>query len=115
MNLQQMSRDIILNGGITYSLTYGNPSKGYAVCIDPDRSEVIPVSEFNNIALQNFINLNSDLLCLPDKYVGAWVHNNNVHLDVTTQNNVKYKAIGLGKECKQLAIYDLKNAKTIWL
>lgn len=115
MNLQTLSNTILLEGGISYSITYGKVTKGYAVCADPDRSQIVPVSQFNTLTLQNFVNENSDLLAEHDKMIGGWVHEENVYLDVTSHVTGRHKAVKLATLHHQLAYYDLNNNQTVWL
>ena len=115
MNLHKLSSEILTNGGATYSLAYGLITKGYIVSPYKDREQTIPVSEFGPNDVRNFVAENADLLSLPDHYLGAWIENELVYLDVTQGFSAKASAIKVGKANGQKAIFDLNNLKTIYL
>ena len=50
-----------------------------------------------------------------NEYIGLWVDNNIIYLDISKYYTTKDKAIKSGIKNKQLAIYDLKNNKSIYL
>lgn len=115
MNLQTLTDTILKEGGASYSLTYGNlaGTKGYALSIYKDREAQIPVNEFNPNELRNFVNENSDLLSNEGHFIGAWVDNGIVYLDISVKIRVQKDAIKMARANKQLAIFDLLNLKTI--
>ena len=48
-------------------------------------------------------------------YLGLWLDNEILYLDISININNLNDAMTFAKENKQLAIYDVKNAKTIYL
>lgn len=46
-------------------------------------------------------------------YIGLWVNNNKVYLDVSTSFDRKGQAMDFGKNNKQIAIFDIKENKSI--
>lgn len=48
-------------------------------------------------------------------FLGYWIHNGTIFLDLTIHTTNKKRAIELGKEFKQLAIYDIENHTEIFL
>lgn len=50
-----------------------------------------------------------------NEYIGLWVDNNNIYLDISKYYTTKDRAVKTGIKNKQLAIYDLKNDKSIYL
>lgn len=46
-------------------------------------------------------------------YIGLWVNDNKVYLDVSTSFNRKNQAMKFGKNNKQIAIFDTKDNKSI--
>lgn len=117
MNLQKLHSAILSNGGASYSLRYGDLSgrKGYAVSVHKDREITITVREFGNNDLRNFVNENSDLLAMPDYFLGAWIEDNTVYLDVSKVVPSKALATKLCKQYGQKAYFDLANMKTIYV
>src|SRR5688572_23343725 len=115
MNLQQLSEEIKKTGGISYSLTYGSLQgrKGYCVSPYKDREIQIPLGEFDWVDIQSFCSENAELLAEDNHFLGAWVDNDIVYLDVSVLMTRKADAIKKAKECNQLAIYSLTENKTI--
>lgn len=113
MNLRKLTDQILSNGGASYSLTYGNVTKGYAVSPHKNRETQIPLPQFNNTALRNFVLENSDLLANEGHFLGAWIDNNIVYLDVSIAVTSKARAAKICKDSNQLAYFDLVNFKTI--
>lgn len=117
MNLRTLTDHILKEGGVSYSLTYGNLSgrKGYTVSPYKDREEKVSDSEFSANDLQAFIASNAELLAQDNHFIGAWVDNKIVYLDVSVLVASKKKALKMAKECNQLAIYNLTENKVIML
>lgn len=115
MNYRNLTDYILKEGGCSYSTVYGHLTKGYAVSIYPDRCVRVPSSDFSDNDLRNFVIDNSDLLADTKNFVGAWVDNGNVILDVSIKTTQKVKALRLAKQNKQDAIFDLETKQTIYL
>lgn len=116
MNLRTLTETIKSEGGASYSLTYGKvQSKGYAVSPYKERELQIPLNEFDSNALQSYVLENSDLLAKEAHFLGAWIDNSIVYLDVSIQVSQKQNALKIAKQANQLAIFDLANLKSIEL
>ena len=50
-----------------------------------------------------------------NEYIGLWVDNNIIYLDISKYYTTKDRAVKTGIKNKQLAIYDIKNDKSIYL
>ena len=112
-NLRKLADTILKEGGISYSLTYGEITKGYAVSLEGFEQKV-PVGQFDNRVLQNYVLENSSELTGAN-FLGAWIEDGNVVLDVSTAFTSKVKAIAFAKANNQRAIFDLENKQTIYL
>jgi hypothetical protein len=114
MNLREFFNSTIQNGGASYNITTGelNPNVGYFVSV-PNHEVKIPFSQFNADVVTTFINTNAELLSGEHTFVGTWIENNTVYLDVTEQLFDKRIALRLGLERNQLAIYDATTGKVI--
>lgn len=108
MNLRKLTDTILKEGGISYSLRYGEINKGYAVSLD-GFEEKTPIEEFDNVVLQNYVLDKSKELADADNFVGGWIQDGNVVLDVSTAFTSKTKALAFAKANKQQAIFDLEN------
>lgn len=50
-----------------------------------------------------------------NQYIGLWLNENKVYIDISEHYTDKAKAIKAGKENEQLAIYDIENDKSIFI
>lgn len=112
----RITRKIIANGGITrHHVTGEEPETGYAVSIYPTLSKVIPVEEFDTQTLFQFTFANRRLLQLPDHYLGAWVSEGKVYLDVSIVVDDVDAAKYLGKHFNQMAAWDIERGTEVWI
>jgi predicted ABC-type ATPase len=114
-DLAQIVEDIN-NGGISYNLAQKaslGGTKNYAVSLYPERSVILDKLSTKDIV--KFIKSNSDLLSQKGHILGGWydTETGKIYLDVSTAFKNKEKAIELGKEFNQKAIFDLKNFSDI--
>ena len=116
MNLREFFNSTIQNGGASYNITTGeiNPNKGYFVAL-PRNETKIPFSQFGESDIADFVNANAIELADEFRFVGSWIDNNTVYLDVVDQLFDKRIALTLGLERNQLAIYDAFEDKIISL
>lgn len=114
MNLRTLTDTIKSEGGVSYSLTYGKVKpKGYAVSPYKERELQLPLNEFDSNTLQSYVLENADLLAKEAHFLGAWIDNNTVYLDVSIQVSQKQIAVRIAKQSDQIAIFDLSNNKSI--
>jgi len=112
--VNEILQGIQSSGGVTYNLSQGNMAgtDNYSVSIYPDRSKILPSGvDFDEI--ENFIVANEDLLNNASNSFGAWTHDGKVYLDVVATIPDQQKAVDLGKQHNQIAIWDLKNNREI--
>lgn len=114
MNLQNFLTDTINNGGASFNITTGvyNPKNGYFVSL-PNHEQQIPLSEFKASDLKRYVNNNYDVLSNENNFVGSWVDNGMVYLDISEKITDKRTALVLGIDRNQKAIYDAFNGKVI--
>lgn len=114
MNLQNFYNELVNNNGASYNITTGilNPNSGYFVSL-PNRELQINRNNFNDEVLREFLTKNAGLLCRENNFVGGWIENDIVYLDVSEQIADKRTALNLGVQRNQLAIYDANNGKVI--
>ena len=115
MNYLDFFEAIILNNGATFNVITNelNPNKGYFVSI-PKYEQRIEVVNFSIQHVKDFINYNSDVLN-EHNFVGSWIDNGIVYLDVTQQFQDKRQAITIGYCRGQQAIFDANLGKVIEL
>lgn len=110
--------EILVNGGITLDIKTNkkiNLQYGYMVAIEGCELKV-NVKDFNKSVLDSYIEKHLNLLTSKAKYfLGAWVHEGIVYLDISKHSSNLTSAKWLGNLEKQLAIWDLKNSCEITL
>jgi hypothetical protein len=114
MNLQNFYNELVNNNGASYNITTGilNPNSGFFVSL-PNRELQINRNAFNTSVLADFINNNIDLLSNENNFVGGWIENGIIYLDVSEQIADKRTALNLGVQRNQLAIYDANSGNVI--
>ena len=116
MNLQHFFNDVIAKGGASYNLTTGeyNPTSGYFVSL-PNFEQKIPLSEFTQQSVKDYINKNSIEFTNEFSFLGGWIDKKTVYLDVSRQYNDKRFALNLVVNGGQMAVYDAYNGVNIEL
>lgn len=106
MNYLDFFEATILNSGATFNpLTNElNPQKGYFVSL-PKHEQRIEKDNFSTQHVKDFINCNSDVFN-EYRFVGSWVDNGIVYLDISEQIFDKRTAIRLAYDRGQKAIFD---------
>ena len=111
----KMIKEMIKNGGATLDVNYNNfnASAGYMVSIKGHEKK-ININDIENIKKE--IIKKMELIKRKKSYfVGLWVDNELMYLDIS-KHIIKYnRALEVARNNKQLAIYDLKNNKNIYL
>lgn len=106
MNYLDFFEATILNNGATFNnfTRELNPTKGYFVSL-PKHEQRIEIDNFSIQHVKDFINCNNDVLN-EHNFVGSWIDNGIVYLDVTQQFQDKRQAITIGYSRGQKAIFD---------
>ena len=111
----KMIKEMIKNGGATLDVNYNNfnASAGYMVSIKGHEKR-ININDIENIKKE----IVKKMELVKNKkgyYIGLWVDNGLMFIDIS-KHIIKYaRALEVARNNKQLAIYDLKNDKSIYL
>ena len=111
----KMIKEMINNGGATLDVNYNNfnASAGYMVSIKGHEKK-ININDIKNIK-KEIIKKRGLVKNKKNYYVGLWVDNDILYIDIS-KHIIKYgRALEVARNNKQLAIYDLKNDKSIYL
>ena len=105
----------IAGGGFSFVNTPGDgPSSGYMVSVaDEAKFSLDPASNPDDV--RGFMQANSNLLNQPNHYVGGWVEQGKLVMDVSINVADKDEAIRIGLENNQDGIFDLNTGQTIYL
>ena len=103
------------NGGATLdSRGQDYSGGGYAVAL-PDHETVVPAHIPWEIALRDYRLMHAETLAEQGNYLGAWIEDSTLVLDVSTIQHSKPIALSLAKRWHQRAIFNLDTMETITL
>jgi hypothetical protein len=122
--LTRLRRKLAEDGGFTVRVNrWGNAveyiTTGFALSLNPDYEVIIDPKTHNGIqvmaAMNEYMLDNISVLQRPDTYFGVWWDDESdlVYFDVSTVVDDRTKAIELGIEHKQLAVFDLNSGEEI--
>ena len=121
-NFMRVFESVQKNGGATFNVETGelNPTHGYMVSLHGHEVRyTIPrnLNEFQNIVINYFAKKSKFLKDVLDTewFVGFWINDNQLFCDIVRLVTNKKQAIALGKENKQIGIFDNVNKRTIFL
>lgn len=119
-NLINFKNSILIDGGASYNLLTGefNPNDGYMVSIKGHEL----VTPYNPLGLQydiaQYIKQKADILIsgiTNDKFIGAWVYDDNLYLDVSVKLQDRADAEQLARDNEQIAFFDCNSGTSIKL
>ena len=110
----KMIKKIIKNGGATLDVNYNNfnANFGYMVSLYGHETKI----DINNIeAIKQEIEIKKEIAKQLNAYVGLWTDNGLIYVDISKRIINYNKALETARKNEQLAVYDLKNDKSIYL
>jgi hypothetical protein len=102
------------DGGFSFN-TLDNeiPTSGFMVSI-PGHEARVPVDEFDNTDVAAYrAAITQRGLARPNYFVGAWLNDGYVYLDVSVNVRDLFDAVSLGNRFHQLAIYDVVLSQSL--
>ena len=114
MNTNKFIQLLKDNSGVSYNMVTKeyNPSKGYFVSL-PNLEIKVSLQSLSVDDIATFINKHRSLLQDKTKFIGGWIDNEVVYLDISEQIFNKREALERGYKHNQLAIYDANKGKVI--
>ena len=114
MNLQKFFEAIIQNGGASYSITSGelNPNFGYFVSASKNDFRV-PFNQFHKQIIIDFVYKNAIALSEENCFLGGWISNNQVVLDVVDHIEDRRRALYQGMTNNKEAIFNANIGEDI--
>ena len=114
MNANKFIQLLKDNSGASYNMITKeyNPNKGFFVSL-PNLETKVSLQSLSVDDIATFINKHRSLLQDKTKFVGGWIDNDTVYLDISEQIDNKREALELGYKYNQLAIYDANLGQVI--
>ena len=108
------------NGGETYNFSLGGSLGGqkyYAVAMYPQCEKVVDKDDFTLQTIREYVHDNAELLKDRRNSLGTWLdtETNKVYIDISRTIQDYSRAVELGIEYNQLAIFNLETFEEIRL
>ena len=119
-NLKEFVASTVDNGGATMNVATNDvPTSGYVVSMMGNEktyklfgNDVVKEILISG-AVKMYVKDNDDILSLPGMYLGSWIDDGVLYIDISNVIDNEHDALRMAVANKQLAYYDLNNAKTI--
>lgn len=111
MRLNKMvMKSIMQNGGGTFTtaLDSAKVRRGFMVSLEK-YEQVVPINKAHTTELNTMVEIATKL----NAYIGTWLNDDKIYIDLSININNIEDAIRIGKENNQLAIYDIVNDMVI--
>lgn len=111
----QLAEVIRSSGGGTfdYNLDPVLRDNGYFVSVK-GHEQVIPIDQLSEV-LESYIGKVGEFMEEDELFLGAWVENDQVYLDISRWFENKEEAIDFGRANDQRAIWDIKNNDSLYI
>lgn len=115
-NLKEIILKSIKQGGATLDKYYKplNQKTGYMVSL-ANHETTFTINTDINIIINKVQEYQKLIKQKQHHFIGLWVDDNTIYLDISKHFQDKQNAVNFGIDNDQLAIYDLKNDKSIYL
>lgn len=108
-------KEIIKNGGATLDTNLKNADlkNGYMVSM-VGYENIISLDNLSSMEeIEETLNEYKRIAKRNNAFIGAWVDDNKIYLDISKNYKRLVNAIKIGKKNKQLAIFDINNSLVI--
>ena len=114
MNANKFIQLLKENSGVSYNMTTKeyNQNKGFFVSL-PNLETKVSLQSLSVDDIVTFINKHRSLLQDKTKFIGGWVDNDTVYLDISEQIEDKREALERGYKHNQLTIYNANKGEVI--
>jgi len=121
-NIKEALQELHKTGGFTYSFITGelNPKKGFSLAVSKDTEKIIDnILRYKKTVVDNdvkkYAHSNIEELMKPNRFLGGWVDNNKLYLDVSEVVETRDEVVRLCKEREQLAYWDNEAGKAVFV
>lgn len=114
-NSSEILNRTIVDKGYTTDLDGNKPDTGYMVGLEGFES-TMPINRSidDGIAfIDAFIFTNKEELNKPNRYLGTWINEGIIYIDISVNINLRKLAVTLGIKNNQIAIWDLSTKEEI--
>lgn len=110
MKIEEIKKELFKNGGYTIGL---EKKEGFMVSIYGAEKTILlkDINKLDEIIKEYQKKIENK----KNMYIGLWIHENKIYIDISKCYKSKYQAIKKGVENKQLSIYDIENDSYIEL
>lgn len=115
IKLKNEIKEIIKNGGATLDTNLKNADlkNGYMVSM-VGYENIISLDNLSSMEeIEETLNEYKRIAKRNNAFIGAWVDDNKIYLDISKNYKRLVNAIKIGKKNKQLAIFDINNSLVI--
>ena len=106
-------KQTIENQGCSMNLDGLSPVNGYMVGISGHEKKV-NISDFNAGHIDSFIRANLSLLHSRYYFIGTWIDNDMVYIDISINYTYKCEALEVAKKSGQICIWDVEKKVEIY-
>ena len=89
------------------------PTTGFMCSVSRGTEEAFPIADLTPEHIAAYRDKHADLLADPDTYLGGWVWEGKVYLDVSKHFDDKDQALAAAKANDQIGIYDIGSGQTV--
>lgn len=116
-NLFNFVQGINNNGGATYNLNTGefNPNNGYIVGLKGTQVKMDYDPLIIPDKIRSYISQFGSELTNPENYLGGWVENGELYLDVVVKISDQQDAHNAAVTNDQMAYYDCANCRSVYV
>ena len=111
--MKKLINEIIKNGGATLTSTLESAELKNGYMVSEVGAEKVfgldKVEEIEKTLIEYAEKITSN------EYVGAWVDDGKLYIDISKHYKSKKQALRVGADNKQLAIFDIANAESIYI
>ena len=114
MNLNKFTESTLVNKGCSMSVNTGifNPKVGFFASFKASENK-IPIADFSEANVLQFVINNASKLKESGNFLGSWIEDELVYIDVSRQFEHELDAKLFGIFNEQKAYYDAKEEKVI--
>lgn len=113
LKVRDLKEMAVKNGGFSLSSNGDSPKSGFMVSIRDILK--MPLDLWLELEEQTSIDDYSEIAENVNGYIGCWIDNGDVYIDISANIQDREQALKVARENGQLAIYDIEKNESIYL